>query len=202
MSDAERQKWDARYANGAYAERDHPTRLLAAWLPRVPRGRALDVACGAGRNALFLARQGFAVDAIDISRVALDRARQSARESGLEINFAEVDLDDSVPAIPEGPYALIVVVRYVNLTLYATLIDYLAPGGYLISEQHLAGFTNVIGPGNPRFRVSASALRRACANLREQFYHEGVVTDPDGRRAALAQIVAQKSDTVFDRHAG
>jgi len=57
MSDADRERWNARYAAGEYAARTHPSPLLAAWIDRLPRGRALDVACGLGRNAIHLAAQ-------------------------------------------------------------------------------------------------------------------------------------------------
>ena len=78
MSNTDREKWNERYTSGAYAARTHPTQLLADWIDQLPRGRALDVACGAGRNALYLAEHGYAVDAVDISSVALDRARAAA----------------------------------------------------------------------------------------------------------------------------
>ncbi len=83
MSEADRAKWDARYAAGAFSSRPHPSEFLRANLALCPAGRALDIACGAGRNALFLARQGWSVDAIDISQAGLDRARSAA--SGLDI---------------------------------------------------------------------------------------------------------------------
>ncbi len=89
MSDADRDKWDARYRQGSYRARTHPTELLAEWLPRLPRGRALDVACGAGRNALYLAEAGYEVDAIDISSVALDRLREAAQTRGVEVPCIE-----------------------------------------------------------------------------------------------------------------
>ena len=65
MSTVERDKWNERYREGAYEERTHPTALLAEWLPRLPRGTALDVACGAGRNAIYLAAHGYRVTAVD-----------------------------------------------------------------------------------------------------------------------------------------
>ncbi|HWM27888.1 MAG TPA: hypothetical protein VNQ14_05490, partial [Woeseiaceae bacterium] len=67
MSETDRLKWDERYRCGSYGGREHPTALLAEWDPRLPHGRVLDVACGAGRNSLFLAATGRQVDAIDIS---------------------------------------------------------------------------------------------------------------------------------------
>ncbi len=92
MSEADRDKWDTRYRQGSYQARTHPTELLAEWLPQLPRGRALDVACGAGRNALYLAEAGYEVEAIDISRVALERLRETARARGLDVTCIETDL--------------------------------------------------------------------------------------------------------------
>src|SRR5262245_50965550 len=99
MSAAERDRWDARYRDGAYESRTHATALLAAWLPRLPRGAALDVACGAGRNALYLAAQGFAVTALDISAVALERGRREAGARGLTVEWRCADLDDEAGAV-------------------------------------------------------------------------------------------------------
>ena len=70
-----------------YAERTHASALLEQWLARLPRGRALDVACGAGRNALRLAAAGFTVDALDISAAALERAATAAVDAGLTIHW-------------------------------------------------------------------------------------------------------------------
>ncbi|MBF8266363.1 MAG: putative pyridine nucleotide-disulfide oxidoreductase, class II, partial [Dehalococcoidia bacterium] len=67
MSKTELEKWEQKYKGGEYTPNDNPSALLVEWLPNIPRGRALDVATGMGRNALFLAQQGFAVDAVDIS---------------------------------------------------------------------------------------------------------------------------------------
>jgi tellurite methyltransferase len=118
VSAAERDKWDARYREGAYRSRTHPTALLAEWLPRLPRGRALDVACGAGRNALYLAANGYTVTALDISSVALERGRRSAEERALSLEWLCADLDDDPTlALPAGPFDLIVWVRYVHRTL-------------------------------------------------------------------------------------
>ena len=104
MSELERAKWDERYRNGSYENRTHPTALLAEWLPQLSRGRALDVACGAGRDALFLAAAGYRVDAVDISAVALDRGRPAALEHGLDVRWLCADLDDGrIETSPRAP---------------------------------------------------------------------------------------------------
>ena len=70
MSTEDRDKWNQRYAEDSY-RKSNPVSLLSNWLPEIPVGRALDVACGAGRNSIFMAEAGFQVDAIDISREGL-----------------------------------------------------------------------------------------------------------------------------------
>jgi SAM-dependent methyltransferase len=190
MAQSDRDKWNERYREGAYAERTHPGALLAEWIDRIPRGRALDLACGAGRNALFLASCGFEVDAVDISRTALERARESARKAGLQIRWIEHDLDE--PLDLDTGYALILVNRYVNLPLVQRLAAHLAPGGFLVCEEHLDCDADVAGPSNPAFRVRPGELRAAAGTLHIHHYSEGVIGDPDGRPAAVARLVAQK----------
>ncbi len=192
MSQAEREKWDARYAAGAYADRENPTRLVVDWLSNLSTGNALDVACGAGRNAIFLAAHGFDTDAIDISGVALERAAATAQAKGLRVNWLEADLDAGEASLPAKRYDLIVLVRYVDLSLYPLLVRRLKPAGILISEQHLQTELDVVGPRSPEFRLAPGALRRAIEPLSVLHDYEGTVIDPDGRPAALAQIVAQQ----------
>lgn len=193
MSTAERDKWDGRYRDGAYEGRAHPTALLAEWLPRLPPGRALDVACGAGRNALFLAANGFAVTALDISAVALARGRRSAEERGLDVTWLCVDLDeDPSAALPAGAFDVIVWVRYVQRALMPALAARLAPGGILLCEQHLASEAPVAGPTTPGFRLAPGELERSATGLTPLHTYEGPIVDPDGRHVALAQLVARR----------
>jgi tellurite methyltransferase len=193
VSEAERDKWNARYRDGAYEGRTHPTVLLAQWLPQLPRGRALDVACGAGRNSLALAAAGFAVTAIDISDVALARGRRSAADRGLTIEWHCADLDeDPAAALPPGPFQTIVWVRYVHRSLLPHLVARLAPGGVLLAEQHLASSEPVAGPTSASFRLAPGELERAAEGLVRLYAYEGSVVDPDGRTVALAQLVARR----------
>jgi len=190
MARSDRIKWNERYRKGAYAERTHPSALLAEWIDRIPRGRALDVACGAGRNALFLAGHDFEVDAVDISREALTRAARLAQQSDLQINWIELDLDE--PLQLENHYALILIVRYVNLPLIRRLKRCLAPGGFLVCEEHLVSDTDVIGPSNNAFRVQPGAMSKLAKGLRVHLLEEAIINDPDNRPAALGRLVAQK----------
>jgi SAM-dependent methyltransferase len=195
VSAAEREKWDARYRDGAYENRTHPTALLVEWLPRLPRGRALDVACGAGRNALFLAANGFEVTALDISTVALERGKLAAEERGLSVEWLNADFDDYVEsALPEGNFELIVWVRYVHPTLLPHLAARLTVGGVLLCEQHLQSTAPVAGPTSAGFRLAPGELERAAAgSLRVLHSYEGLVVDPDGRTVALAQLIGRRT---------
>jgi len=191
VSTAERDKWDERYRDGAYEHRTHPTALLVEWLPRLRSGAALDVACGAGRNALFLAAQGFAVDALDISPVGLERGRHAAAERGLGVRWLCTDLDEpGDAAVPTATYDLIVWVRYIHRGLMPHLILRLRPGGTLLCEQHLATDRDVAGPTNPAFRLEPGELLRSATGLHVLHQYEGEKTDPDGRPVILAQLVA------------
>lgn len=188
MSTADRDRWNARYADGAYESRRHPSPFLEQHADLLAaNGRALDLACGAGRNAIYLASRGLAVDAVDISRVALERGRADAAE--LPIRWIECDLDEGLEA--DTDYDVIVNIRYVNLPLVSTLLESLRPGGVLVTEQHLATEADVIGPKNPAYRVEAGELGRVASGMVIEHLTEGLVEDPDGRPAALARLIAR-----------
>jgi SAM-dependent methyltransferase len=199
MSDDDRARWDQRYSSGEYGGRTHPSDLLAEWAPQVVAAvggrlpRALDLACGMGRNARYLAALGFQVDAVDISGAGLARAAAAAEEAGVQpgVRWIQHDLDDGLPADLRD-YHLIVLVRYVNDALLRALPERLLPGGWLICEEHLHSDAEVIGPSNPAFRVAPGALTAATQTLEVVLASEGIETDPDGRPAALARLVARR----------
>lgn len=188
MSQIDRDKWNQRYAEDSY-NKNNPVTLVADWLPQIPVGRALDVACGAGRNALFLAQAGYRVDAIDISVEGLKQARQKAEGQALDITWIEHDLDQ--PYSFDTNYDLVLVMWYVDLALVTRLCDRLAPGGYLICEEHLLTDEDVIGPKNPDYRVAPGALREAVSGLEVLHYEESVETIPEGGLIASARVVAK-----------
>ncbi len=195
MSDADRDKWERRYAEGSYTPRTHPTPLLEEWLARLPRGRALDMACGAGRNALHLAAAGYQVDAMDISTVALARGAARAAELGVEVNWINVDLDNA--ELSPDSYDLVVVARYVNRALTNALMASLREGGHLVYEQHFLTEREVDGPRSQSFRLRPNELLEMFRDLRVLYYREGLMADRDGRTMALAQLVACKGSPGF-----
>ena len=188
MSDADRERWNARYASGEYAARTHPSALLAAWTDRLPRGRALDVACGLGRNAIHLAARGYAVDAMDVSDVALAKARKRAGAAGVTVNWIEADLDRA--DIARGAYDVVVVARFLDRPLIPRLVHALRPGGHVVYDHHYISPVDVEGPSSRRFRARPNELLERFRALRVLYYEEGFINDPDGSRMALARLVA------------
>ncbi len=191
MSKQDRTKWDQRYAEDSY-QKNNPVTLLQDWLPKFPAGKALDVACGIGRNAILLAGAGYQVDAIDISPVGLNQAKQTAESQGLNINWVEHDFDQPYPF--DTDYDLIVVMWYVNLPLITRLCDCLAPGGYLLCQEHLVTDQAVIGPRNSGFRVSPGQLREAVSGLNVLLYEESIETNPQGEQVASARAIVRKGE--------
>jgi tellurite methyltransferase len=125
----DRDRWNARHAD----ERDAqpPSPFLVSLDPVLPRtGRALDVAGGAGRHALWLARRGLAVTLADVSDVALARAAQEARASGVSLETLEYDLEAS--PLPAGPWDVILCFYFLHRPLFAAMARALAPGGWLV----------------------------------------------------------------------
>lgn len=188
MSKIDRTKWNQRYAENTY-RKGNPVTLVQDWITQIPRGKALDVACGAGRNSILLAQHGFDVDAIDISAEGLKLARQQSESLGLSINWIEHDLDE--PYGFDTDYQLILVLWYVDLDLIRRLCGCLAPGGYLLCEEHLQTDAEVAGPGNRNFRVPPGALREAVNGLEVLLDDESIRENAEGEAMASARIVAR-----------
>ena len=86
--------WDERYSSEEYAYGTKPNEFLEANVNRIPKGKLLSIAEGEGRNAVFLAKQGYAVTAVDASLVGLNKARKLAEENGVSIKLIHADLAD------------------------------------------------------------------------------------------------------------
>ncbi len=200
MSKSELEKWEQKYKGGEYTPNDSPSALLVEWLPNIPRGRVLDVATGMGRNALFLAQQGFAVDAVDISSAGLAIARQKALETGLTVNWIQADLD--IFDLPSQTYDLIIDNFYLNRPLAPKIIEALTPEGILIFEHHVLSCRDMVpmyrdvstprAPMNPELMLKPGELKDLFRRLEILHYEEGPVLK-DGGPVEMAQLVARKA---------
>lgn len=143
MASKDRERWNAKHG-AAGADRPPASRLLAA-LERddLRRRTALDVACGRGRHALALARAGFEVLAVDISDVGLERLDLAASEAGLPIRTLQRDL--SSEGLPELSFDLVVVVDYLERSLFPALRAAIAPGGAIFYQTFTAAHAEATG---------------------------------------------------------
>jgi len=123
------ERWDRKYLARLGAPPMEPEPLLARYQHLLPEGDALDVACGEGQNALWLARRGHRVLGVDGSSVGLREAAAAARRAALPVVWLCVDLDGWVP--PKHRFDLVVVVRYLNRPLVPHLLAALRPGGVI-----------------------------------------------------------------------
>lgn len=187
-----REKWNERYARDDLQPfADAP----ADWLVEhrallAGGGRALDVACGDGRNALYLAQRGYEVDAIDASDVVIAALRDAARERGLAIAPCVVDLEHE--PLPAGPYDAVIVMNFLQRDLFGPLQDVLAPGGLLFYETLALAHVEELGNSfNPAYLLGHGELPRAFAGLEVLAQQEGVV-ERAGRPRGVASIVARR----------
>ncbi len=122
-------RWDKKYAR-ADVQRDFaPDPVLVERANLLGSGRALDLACGVGGNAIFLAEHGFDVCGIDCSKVGLSIARAEAARRRLNIEFVAADLDEIV--LETESFDVIVVVKYLNRTLFSSIASAVRGGGHL-----------------------------------------------------------------------
>ena len=130
MPEEDRFKWDERYREGTHVPLE-PAPFLLSLDDVLPRnGRALDVAGGAGRHALWLAARGLDVTLLDVSEVGLQKAQAKAAAAGLPLRTLARDLE--AEGLPEGPWDLIVSFYYLQRSLLAQFPRVLAPGGLLV----------------------------------------------------------------------
>lgn len=162
MSASERERWDRRWAEAEPpGEPDPWLAELDAVLPRT--GRAVDLAAGQGRNALWLAARGLEVTVVDVSPVAVERAANAATERGLALATEVRDLAAHGP--PPGPWDLAIIVRYLDRDLVRAVPSVLVPGGMLAFTQPTV--TNLERHEHPRaeFLLGAGEMATIAAQL-------------------------------------
>lgn len=182
--------WDQRHR--AAEAVPQPARVLLDWAHLLPAtGRALDLACGLGGNALWLAQRGFRVSAWDLSPVAIERLGALARERGLEL---AAQLRDIAARPPEADgFDLIVVAHFLDRTLAPRIAAALRPGGLLYYQTFSREPVSGRGPANPAYRLAPNELLDLFRGLIVRAYRdEGRLGDTRQGLRDLAQLVAQR----------
>ena len=182
-------KWDKVYIHSGEEGLRPPSPSLVKYFDRLPSGRALDLACGMGRNAIYLAGRGYQVDAVDGSVVALEKGLAFAREAGLKINFIHADLT-AFRVEPES-YDLIICYYYLERSLTEQIIKGLKEGGVLLFETYTKEQKTIGPPLNDDYLIGANELPELFRELHPLIYREGIVNE-EGRRKGIATLLAKR----------
>src|SRR5271169_6812324 len=164
-----------------------PTPLLVETAAGLKPGKALDLACGAGRNALWLAEHGWEVTAVDGAPAAIEILRTRATERGLKIKTVVADLEKSEFEIEPFQWDLVAMCYYLQRNLFEPAKCGVAPGGVLISILHL----NAPGEEDGPHRLRPGKLEQYFAGWEILHRHEGMATDTAHHRT-VAEIVARR----------
>lgn len=180
MSDADRERWDARHATSAQARPalPHVFERFERLFPT--RGHALEIACGLGSAALWLARRGLDVDAVDVSPVAIARAQafQARQPVAARVRFAVYDLDQGLPH--GAPVDVLLCCNFRAPHLYPAMARRLAPGG-LLAVTTLS-----------RVGAIGGAYRAEPGELHAAFRH--LATLAEGERDGRAWLLARRRE--------
>jgi len=174
MSHEDRERWNRKYAEKSLPEQLVPDEWLKKCVANRSPGHALDFACGLGHNAIWLAKQGWKVDAVDISTVGLKLAKKWADELDVHgINWIATDLENC--SLEKDRYDLVVVFRFLDRGHLPKLISsVLKPGGFLVYETFHRNHLNRPDTHlkNPEFTLSHEELRKMYAGLEIVEYHD------------------------------
>jgi tellurite methyltransferase len=181
-------EWDAKHKAAPVEPSLEPSIILRELLPLLPDGPALDIACGRGRNTLFLAGKGRSVAAVDWSAAALEILEEHARagripvmrrswanhavlaaKSGIETACADLSCQE----LGSEEFALVLCIHYLERPLFRRIAKALRPGGALLYETYTReqlAFAG--GPRNPEYLLSPGELHGAFPELKTVFYRE------------------------------
>lgn len=187
-NDRDKLFWDKKYETEAYIFGKEPVAFLREHVDILPQGKALDIAMGEGRNAVFLAKNGFDVDGCDISEIAVEKAGELAKEQDVTIHAFVADLETY--KLPKNTYDVIACFYYLQRDLIPQMKEALKPGGMIIYETYTIenqerGFE---GPKNKEYLLKPNELLDLFKDLKIIYYRELVLNN----KKAVASLIAKK----------
>jgi len=193
---AKQQRWNQRYQEKTASEVSPATilKLCRQYLnpQKKPQPKALDLACGLGGNAVYLAEQGYQATAVDYSDVALTQLANRAETAKLSIDTVLCDLEN-VDADDFNDFDLVVVSYYLQRDLFEKIFSFLKPGGLLFYQTFSGGQVDDMGPQNPDFRLKQGELLSLCQQHTVLFYREDSADcTTEGCHRGEAMIVVKK----------
>ncbi len=175
-------EWDERHRTGEERDDATPLPLVVETASEMKPGRALDLACGAGRNALWLAEHGWSVTAVDGAPAAIELVRTRASVRGVNVNAQVADLEKGEYAIAPGHWDLVVISYYLQRDLFEPAKRGVVPGGVLAA---------IVLLGEGRFSLRPGELRGYFSGWEILHDREGNPGDSPEHRA-VAEIVARR----------
>lgn len=190
ITNVDTQGWDNRYRLKERAGEDfqiEPTKLVAQTARRLQAGKALDLACGTGRNALWLAQKGWDVTAVDGAGTALEILQERARKENVNVKTVIADLQRGEYIIAPSYWDLITICYYLQRDLIEPAQNGIRPGGLLLIIVHTTE-----GDEQPTGScLRPGELAQYFTNWEILHNYEGKPDDPAHRRA-VAEIVARR----------
>ncbi|MGE0884037.1 MAG: methyltransferase domain-containing protein [Blastocatellales bacterium] len=184
-------KWAERQSIQEPNEQPHP--LVVEFAGKLNPGRALDVACGVGRHALYLAERGWQVTAVDSSIVAIEILANRACELGIQIDARIADLEKSEFVIEPEAYDLIVNCHYLQRDLFPAIKSGVCIGGVVIAVIAMEDDDPQVKPMNPAFLLRPGELRAQFEGW--ELLHDVEAKTGAGKRA-MAEIVARRNSSA------
>jgi 2-polyprenyl-3-methyl-5-hydroxy-6-metoxy-1,4-benzoquinol methylase len=170
MDEKARIKWNEIYSKERPSEA-FAVQVLTENLHLLPEsGRALDMACGLGANAMLLAERGLETHAWDCSEVALDRLQERANRQGLIINIEHRDVVTNPPE--QNTFDIIVVSRFLERSIIRNIIDAIHPDGLVIYQTYTVNKLDTQGPTSMEYLLQENELLHLFRSLTVLFYRE------------------------------
>lgn len=188
---ADQKRWDKRFRGKEFAFGKEANPFLRRHIRLLPKGKALDIAAGEGKNAVFLAQHGFDVDAVDISEMGLRKTQKLAKEMGIKIHTILVDLNTY--QIGKNQYDLIADFYFLRRSLIPKIKKGLKKGGRVIFETYILEHRNLAtsGPKQAKYFLKPNELLKLFNGFRVLRYREGIFKE-GGRKKAIASLIAEK----------
>jgi tellurite methyltransferase len=181
--------WNKKYLRGDHIN-DQPLPLLVEFASRRTPGRALDLACGAGRHAIWLAEHGWQVTAVDFSQNAIAILHERAKEKGLHIDTQIADLGRHEFSIEPAFWDLIVDCNYLQRDLFPSIKEGIRINGFVLAVIAMVDHDPDVKPMNPEYLLQPGELKGLFAGWERTHYFEG--KSPGDHRRAQAEIIARK----------
>ncbi|RZA19188.1 MAG: class I SAM-dependent methyltransferase [Proteobacteria bacterium] len=208
--------WDTHYTQKPFSSGKGPSDFLHQMLPRLEKGKVLDIGMGEGQNAVYLAQKGFAVKGFDISKVAVEHAKELARDTAVIIDAQSADLDLYLFGIMEYDSIVMTKFRPGNTRYYTNIVSALKQGGTLLIESYGVGEMNEAIGKDEEYRnyyYHSNEILKNILGLRILFYQEGLVNDKyvvqclaqkpidkDAAKLKLFDMSTKKNDVESSKH--